>query len=338
MAITFTCGHCGRVLTTSDDKAGLKAKCPGCGEVVVVPEADLVDSSQAIVEEIDERSEESVAAPTHPPGPKTCPMCGAENPPRARTCSACGEKFPEADEGAGRRRRGIRTNVEVGEVLSDAWETFKANFGVALGGNIVSSIVMGMGFMPFVVLLAVALALSNPPEFDRTPPVPLLVGMIPAFLLGVAASCWIMPGVLKLFIGLARQDADVELTTIFKGGRYFLPYLGVSMVFGLCLTAATAMCGVPGLILFVFGWPITYVLCDDETPQGNYWGRTLALTRPNWTMSLLLVLAIMGMMLGIGLVGAIPCIGPIFSLMSILIQPYFQLLWATAYVKMSGQD
>ena len=37
MTIRFQCAHCQRVLTADDRRSGAKAKCPGCGQMVVVP-------------------------------------------------------------------------------------------------------------------------------------------------------------------------------------------------------------------------------------------------------------------------------------------------------------
>ena len=37
MAIEFNCPHCGKLLTTSDERASARAKCPACGELITVP-------------------------------------------------------------------------------------------------------------------------------------------------------------------------------------------------------------------------------------------------------------------------------------------------------------
>ena len=41
MAIEFNCHVCGKLLRTSDDKAGRTAKCPGCGESLEVPQGEF---------------------------------------------------------------------------------------------------------------------------------------------------------------------------------------------------------------------------------------------------------------------------------------------------------
>ncbi len=37
MAIEFNCPQCGKLLTTSDERAGARAKCPACGDLITVP-------------------------------------------------------------------------------------------------------------------------------------------------------------------------------------------------------------------------------------------------------------------------------------------------------------
>jgi uncharacterized membrane protein len=66
-------------------------------------------------------------------------------------------------------------------------------------------------------------------------------------------------------------------------------------------------------------------------------GRTLEISKPNWVTALLLMFAAFAMHMVISALGAIPCIGPLISLASILIQPYFSLIWAVAYCRMTRQ-
>lgn len=89
MTIEFECPHCGKALSTSDDKAARQAKCPGCGGTISVP-GDPVEEDDFLF------PGESESKPPVPPRSRTCPMCGAVNPPRAAVCSRCGERFPGA--------------------------------------------------------------------------------------------------------------------------------------------------------------------------------------------------------------------------------------------------
>ena len=40
MTIEFLCPNCQKLLRTTNDKAGVKAKCPGCGGPITVPFPD----------------------------------------------------------------------------------------------------------------------------------------------------------------------------------------------------------------------------------------------------------------------------------------------------------
>jgi uncharacterized RDD family membrane protein YckC/phage FluMu protein Com len=37
LAIEFNCPHCGKLLTTADERASQRAKCPACGDLITVP-------------------------------------------------------------------------------------------------------------------------------------------------------------------------------------------------------------------------------------------------------------------------------------------------------------
>lgn len=96
MSIEFNCPHCQKFLKTADDKAGRQAKCPGCGESVLVPEATSDDFVSAADEFGYDTEGMAVAAP--PPlakrgigATKSCPMCGGEIQAAAIRCRHCGE-------------------------------------------------------------------------------------------------------------------------------------------------------------------------------------------------------------------------------------------------------
>lgn len=100
MTIEFHCPHCDKLLRTADDKAGVRANCPGCGETVNVPQtADspaTLDDSFAAADPGDVHREgppamaqASPAAPALAP----CPMCGEKIHPAAVRCRFCGEEL-----------------------------------------------------------------------------------------------------------------------------------------------------------------------------------------------------------------------------------------------------
>src|SRR5262245_43944108 len=93
VTIEFHCPFCQKLLKTAEDKAGVRANCPGCGEAVTVPspagEAARVDPSLTENLESPARASTSLAdvpvaaettedAPALPGDMRPCPMCGAQ--------------------------------------------------------------------------------------------------------------------------------------------------------------------------------------------------------------------------------------------------------------------
>lgn len=106
MTIEFHCPHCDKVLKTADDKAGVEANCPGCGERVLVPAAAEGGAryDQSFAADSPSRSSGGSAPPTSSAGTatKACPMCGEQIMAAATRCRYCGE---DLSSGVSRRGR-----------------------------------------------------------------------------------------------------------------------------------------------------------------------------------------------------------------------------------------
>ena len=91
MTIEFNCPDCNKLLRTTDEKAGLTAKCPGCGTTISVPDADQFGNASPFDVRENYDSHEQDAAARSESDIKTCPMCGAQVEAAARRCQNCGE-------------------------------------------------------------------------------------------------------------------------------------------------------------------------------------------------------------------------------------------------------
>jgi DNA-directed RNA polymerase subunit RPC12/RpoP len=105
MTIEFHCPHCDKLLKTADDKAGVQANCPGCGEAVLVPAASEVNAlyDESFAPGSGRRSDagpppvpaagRAVADSTGGAPTKACPMCGERIMAGASRCRFCGEEL-----------------------------------------------------------------------------------------------------------------------------------------------------------------------------------------------------------------------------------------------------
>jgi len=98
VAIEFNCPHCGKLLTTSDERASARAKCPACGDLISVPAlaGSLAGGipSPALAQTAawsDSPAMEPSAAPATPTLPPTIPPEAFQSLPGTATAVGRGE-------------------------------------------------------------------------------------------------------------------------------------------------------------------------------------------------------------------------------------------------------
>ncbi len=327
MTIEFHCPHCNKSLKTSDKKAGVKANCPGCGEPITVPSADLgaveseppalavsADSGEAI-----DPQDAAAAGDTRP-----CPMCGAEIKRAALRCRFCGENLVEPDDD------GDSGKIEAGDILTRSWNIFQKNLGILVGSTLVLMAIGGAVFLvAYMGMAVVAISMGPPPMVGQQPDAATMSAIMAVYalfmLLFLAANAYLGEGYQVLLIRIARGER-ADLMDLFSGRRYFWKLFWGNMLFGALAMAGFAMCFVPYVFVLLIFWPYSFVIVDQNTGIIESFQRSRELTRDNLMAIFLLTLAI----IGINLLGEMACfVGLIFSI------PLSALASAVGYCRMA---
>lgn len=315
MTIKFSCQHCGKLLTTSDDKAGRKARCPHCGDVLIVPSAEFVSLSAPRAPAATEPTQDR----------RRCPLCGTLLSAAEQRCPACGESLPQARFTNRQQPR----RIQPGEVMSATWNMFGQRFGLLVSAYLMFIMLICGAVMLIVFGLIIMLALFSGPNREEVAfglSLAALVAM-PCLLVGIDG--YLAPGLTRIFLGVSRGE-QVTLSSLFTvgsrcWGRALVVLLGYFMLVGLGLM----LCVLPGIMLMLRYWPVLYVLVDEDLPALECFSRAAEITRNNWET--ILVLGILTLL--IELAANLLCV-----LLMIVIHPLIMLVFSTAYVKLTGQE
>ena len=329
MTIEFNCRHCDKVLKTSEDKAGRQAKCPGCGEVIEVPQTgdgtfvDVPPSDERVIERL---SDEPPPVPASTDDTKPCPICGEPIKTDSIRCRFCGEIF----ESSGPRRGRLSGYREMrpfppGEVIADAWRIYTGRMGLLIGSFMAMSLLTAITSIVGSVPVAFLQSRYEQGDFIGT----TIAGCVAAVFVVLTAgfAFYLHSGYLALQVKAAREQ-PVEFGDLFSGGRFCVRMLLNSLLFGLMVTLGGFACLVPGMLLALMFFPFGHALVDEDRPGIESLARAKELTDGNWG-SLLIVLIVAGLSL---VAGTLACyVGLIFAL------PFANLLYAVTYDRMTCQ-
>lgn len=344
MTITFSCAKCGRTLRTTDEKAGRKARCPGCGDILTVPASaappeasyeDWDDSSPGAAESEDDEE----AVPTPLPArrrSRSCPMCGAGAAASARTCKACGEPL-DADQKRGRSGDGVPQSVEVDRVFKDAWAIYKANLSNVVGSFLANRTLLlvacGLVYLLLATLIfgtMTALAGNGPPPQGGPPAAFLAVflGGLLVIYVGLICVSLVFELAWVRFSLLLVRGKQPEVSDAINGFELALPSALPLFVAGLIMSLGMALLILPGLVLAILLAFLWHVLADQKIRGMEAIAAAFRLGAANF-----LPLLLLGLLGGLINLAGMLClgIGVLFS------APFVSLLFAVAYQHAQGK-
>ena len=284
--------------------------CPNCQQILRVP--DSASGKQARCPSCNEIAR--VPEPTPTP-PETSPREDEPVNPYAAPTLESAESTP------GPTLSGQIANrpLEVGPIMNHCWKVWQAHLGLLVG------IVVTMAVINFFlsIPLSFAQAALNANGEEELALLVSLCGQMVSSVVGIYLGI----GNAQICLKLARGQ-NAEFIDLFGGASRFFPVLGVSILLGLALSAGFLLCIVPGIFLALMWWPVYYLSVDAKADVLQTFSVAKTITDNNYGTVIVLWLISLGILI-LGVLAL--CIGIIFA------APLVSMMWATAYLMMSGQ-
>jgi uncharacterized membrane protein len=326
MPIEFNCTQCSQLLRVPDNSAGKSARCPKCQALMVVPAPSGETSAPAgFSQPLPAKPFAGPPATGNPfsSSPEAVNPFAGSPPPVKPPENPFADKSPPnpyASPTGGYEHAPFApddlpiTNVAVSfdAVWNHALRVWQANIGML----VVITLIMVACWIGVVAPFAVAQEAVK--DSDVGAVLELLANIVMNLTqlylgIGEAVIC------LKLARGMPASIGE-----LFTGGVRFFPVLGFSMLAGLAILA----CLVPGIIFLLYFWPCYYLLIERRATFFESFSVAARITEGNRATTFLIWLV----SVGVGLLGYCAlCFGLLFAL------PLISVMWATAYLMMSGQ-
>ena len=356
MAIEFSCPHCQHLLRTSDDKAGLSAKCPACSEIIWVPystqdpgpaseeQADASDQSPEIgiplardpsPDPLDELGSDTTEA-AHDDSPAVprrqssaevvCPSCHATNDATASNCRFCGTSL-EGVEPAQTSEPPPRT-PDVGEALSTAWRVYSENIGLLIGSTLLA---IPLGTLAIAVASAptVGLAAAFGEADDDMAVVGALIGLLCTLPLLLALLVPLAIGVTQLTLKVAAGK-NASISDLFYG----FEREGRQLILGMALIMIVTFVGNMMIVGTILLWPLGYMYVHERKPIGETFTRFFSVLGAEIAFVVLIGLILYGLNFVVGILIYPCCIGILFLPFVI---PFSNVLMAVGYLRLTGK-
>ena len=339
MAIEFRCTKCNKLLRTADDTAGKHAKCPECGEILVIPAAGVSAPPPMPTP--------AAGAGGFPPPPPSGPTGGSPfgageqpqyqpdtgNPYQSPSPYA---PLPAAPMGAGEIRPTI---IDAGDVMSRAWGIFKDQLWMCVGAFFVVWICdLAFGYMTGSILGLFIPQPTFPFQNGNVPPQQFFVQMMQNYprqmvagqlngLINLLFTAWTFTG-LNIVLLKVAHGKQASIGDLFSGGKYYVPMLVTMLIFKIMTSVGFLLLIVPGIIVYILFSQYAYLIIDRNMGIGDSLQMSLEITKGN-RMTIFLICLIS---IGLAILGAFAfCIGVFFAM------PLIYLIWVVAYLSMTGQ-
>lgn len=323
MAIEFRCTKCNKLLRTADDTAGKHAKCPECGEILLIPAASTPMAAPM--------PPSSAGAGGYSPPPPSGPTgsspfnAGVQPPPQPDTGNPYQSPSPYAPlptMPAGSAGQIVPTVIDMNDVIGRTWTLFKENYVAAFVGWIVFALVgnavfYGLGFGGTFIGQFIL----------RSPALGHLLNLA-GTIAGGLFLCWLFLGQNIYYLKVVRGQ-DAQVADLFTGGPFFVNGLIAIILSALAYLGGLVLFIIPGII-FALMFSQSYFFVIDRNADGM---QALSLSR-QFMVGNKMTLFLIGLVTGVLGVLVIICtcgIG-IFA-----VGPFMGLLSPIVYLAVTGQ-